>query len=82
MRTQEEIDRQIDGLEKMKSELPEFNYFGENNHEPIDVQLAILREDAEYEDYEHDEYNIESAAMKAKDWLEDENGIEEDLFEE
>lgn len=79
MKTQEEIDRQILGLRKMRETLPEYNFFGENNHLPIDAQLDIL-EGGEYEDYEDEEYNIASAALEASDWLEDDNA--EDLFEE
>lgn len=79
MRTKEEITRQIEGLEKMKESLPETNFFGENNWLPIDAQLDILK-GGSYEDYEDEEYHIESAALKAQDWLDDEN--EEDLFEE
>lgn len=78
MRTQEEIDRQIEGLDKMKESLPELNFFGENNWEPIDAQLDILGGE-DYEKYEDEEYHIESAALKAQDWLE---GEDEDLFEE
>jgi hypothetical protein len=78
MRTQEEIDRQIEGLEKMKESLPERNYFGENNWLPIDAQIDILN-GADYEDYADEEYSIESAADKARDWM-DKND-DEDLFE-
>ena len=78
MRTQEEITRQIAGLEKMRESLPETNFFGENNWLPIDAQIDILK-GGSYDDYEDEEYSIESAALKAQDWLDDEN--EEDLFE-
>ena len=43
MKNQEQIDRQIKGLEEMKAILPEVNFFGENIHESIDAQIAILR---------------------------------------
>jgi len=79
MRTQEEIDIQIAGLEKMKNSLPEFNYFGENNWLPIDAKIDILS-GGSYDDYADEEYNIESAADSARDWLE--YDVDEDLFEE
>ncbi len=78
MRTQEEIERQIEGLEKMKESLPETNFFGENNWLPIDAQIAILK-GGDYEDYADEEYYIESSALEAKYWLDDDN--EDDLFE-
>lgn len=79
MRKQEEIDRQIQGLEKMKDSLPETNFFGENNWEPIDAQLDILR-GGRYDDYRNDKDSVESAAYRAQNWLDDDN--EEDLFDE
>lgn len=79
MRTQEEIKRQIEGLEAMKASLPEFNFFGENNHEPIDAVISVLNGWETYEDYEDAEYSIESAVYEAESWL---NGdSDEDLFE-
>lgn len=78
MKTQEQINAQIEGLQKMKESLPEFNFFGENNWLPIDAQIDILN-GGDYEDYQDEDYSIESAADKAKDWLE--SDYEEDLFE-
>ena len=79
MRTQEEINKQVLGLSKMKEELPCFNFFGENNHEPIDASISILQGRSTYEDYADDEYGIESMAYQTRDWLE--GDFEEDLFE-
>lgn len=72
MRTEKEIIRQIEGLEKEKERIPEVNYFGENNHEPIEIKIAIINGEAEYKDYEDEEYNIEVAAYDATEWLDDE----------
>ena len=59
MRKPEEIQRQIDGLEAMKSWLPEYSAFGENNWEVIDDQVSILKGESDsdtlIDDYEADE---------------------------
>lgn len=78
MRTQEEINRQIEGLKKMKENLPETNFFGDNNWEVIDAQIDILQ-GGDYEDYQEADYAIEAAAYDATGWLE--GDIDEDLFE-
>lgn len=81
MKNQEQIDRQIKGLEKMKAKLPEVNFFGENNHEPIDAQIAILQGESDYEDFENEEYQIESKAYEAREWMDSDEDDDEDLFE-
>ncbi|MCA9749499.1 MAG: hypothetical protein KC414_10365 [Romboutsia sp.] len=86
VRTQSEIDRQIEGLEKMRENLPEFNYFGDNNWEGIDTQLSIIRGESILEDYENmdedadEEDNIYQAAFEADGWLYGQ--VNEDLFED
>lgn len=87
MRTQEEINRQIDGLLKMKTWLPEFSMFGDPNWEKIDAQVSVLKggskDDFDEGDWEAmDETNqIYRAAEEAEDWLSDDITME-DLFEE
>lgn len=78
MRTQEEIERQIEGLKKQKESLPEYNFFGDNNWEMIDAQIEILN-GADIDEYCDREDYVESGATNAYDWLTDEN--EDDLFE-
>lgn len=78
MKSQEQINAQIEGLQKMKDSLPEFNFFGENNWLPIDAQIDILK-GGDYEDYQNEEDSIESAAYQTRYWLESDD--EEDLFE-
>lgn len=80
MKSVEEIQKQIEGLKKMKNTLPEYNFFGDNNWVSIDVQLDILEGVKDYDDYENDEPDIERAAYDADEWL---NGDRtEDLFDE
>ena len=87
MRTQEEIKRQIEGLEKMKTWLPEYSGFGEPNHLIIDAQISILYGSQELSDIEEgdweemDEDNkIYRGAEEAEIWLDGDG--DEDLFEE
>jgi hypothetical protein len=79
MRTPEEIQRQIEGLEKERKSLPHYSLFRDDNWAIIDAQLAILRGEKTYHDYEYDEdYEVESAAYNADYWLKGET--DEDLF--
>lgn len=78
MRTQPEIAMQIEGLENQKIKLPEINFFGDSNWEPIDTMLDVLR-GYSYSDYEDEKPEIETAAYDADQWLQGNN--DEDLFE-
>lgn len=86
-RTQEEINRQIEGLKKEKETLPEYSRFGDNNWAKIDAQLDILEGiknlhqfifDENDEDFQEGDNELYDEAEKAENWL---NGYEdEDLF--
>jgi hypothetical protein len=87
-RTQAEIDRQIEGLTKMKDHLPEYSMFGDANWEKIDAQIAVLKGEAEPndyyinedgEDYEDGDNDVWSEAERASQWLDGEEN--DDLFE-
>ena len=88
MKNNEEIDEQIKGLIKVKDTTPEFNFFGDNNWESIDVQLSILRGDESLEDIDEGDWDemdainrIYRSAEEADEWLHG-NGDEDSLFEE
>jgi hypothetical protein len=76
-RTQAEIDRQIDGLLKMKDTLPEFSFFGDNNWQLIDIQIEVLKGDLDADEVTDE--NLYMGAMDAEQWLSFDR--EEDLFE-
>jgi hypothetical protein len=87
MRTEKEIKRQIEGLEKMKTWLPYYSFFGAPNHELINTQISILDgssvlSDIDEGDFEQmDEQNhIYRGAEDAEMWLDGDR--DEDLFEE
>lgn len=87
-KTQKEIDRQIEGLKKMKTTLPEFSFFGDSNWEKINAQLDVLEgkrepdnfyKDEHSEEYEDGDNDIYFAAVEAQDWLDGQR--KDDLFE-
>lgn len=87
-RTEEEIKRQIEGLEKMKTTLPHFSKFGDDNWKKIDAQVAVLKGEKKPDDYYQDETaeefedgdnDIWQAAEEAEQWLNGHNN--EDLFD-
>lgn len=87
-KTQEEINRQIEGLKKMKITLPEFSAFGDKNWEKIDAQLDVLEgkkepndfyEDESAEEYQDGDNDIYNAAVEAEEWMD--GNSDEDLFE-
>lgn len=87
MRTQEEIKRQIEGLEKMKTWLPKYSGFGTPNHELIDTQISIIDGSSELSDIDEGDFEeidaqneIYRGAEEAEIWLD--GNREEDLFEE
>ncbi len=67
-KTQSEIDKQIEALENEKTELPEFNYFGDNNYHRIETQIAVLLDDLSSDDLDSDDENY-IHALEAEDWL-------------
>jgi len=85
MRTKEEIKRQIDGLNAMKTWLPQYSNFGTNNWRNIDAQVEILEggelSDMEEGNWEEDDEDNEAyrEAEHAVDWLD--GTSDEDLFE-
>lgn len=94
IRTQAEINIQIEGLKKEKESLPQFSSFGDNNWDLIDAQLDILegkkiasdfdqlQEDGDTYDLDEQERNsiILDAVETAEDWLC--GKINENLFSE
>jgi hypothetical protein len=83
-RTEEEIQRQIDGLNAQKKWLPEFSSFGDDNWGQIAVQIEVLQgktdlEDLIEDDDEDTENGLYDAAIQAEDWLD--GRINDDLFE-
>ena len=78
MRTQKEIQRQVDGLKVERKTLPEFSFFGNKNWTTIDAVIEFLTHKTnknhqyidetsdEFTDGDNDEY---FAVERAEDWL-------------
>jgi len=67
MRTQQEINFQIEGLKEEKKSLPRESVFGDDNWAIIDAMLDVLEGKEVFdEDYNID---VEYAANEAEDWL-------------
>lgn len=88
IRTQKEIDRQINGLKEQRRLLPNFTLFGDNNWEQIDAQLDVLEGkqkpddfyvDESSEDFEDGDNDLYFAAVQAEGWLDGSDN--EDLFD-
>lgn len=69
MRTQAEIQFQIDGLLEEKAGLPEYSFFDDPNWEAFDAQIAVLKGEAEASDFAADDDYVYDAANMAEDWL-------------
>ena len=83
MRTPEETQKQIDGLESMKKWLPEFSFFGDNNWKTIDDQISILKGDNDADSLaeEYDEEEKDSSPLfDVEYWMD--GSSDNDLFEE
>lgn len=88
MKNVQDINRQIEGLNRMKLTLPPKSIFGDDNYGKIDAQIAVLKNEKTPDDFYIDEGleeycdgddDIYYAADDAERWL---NGdTTEDLFE-
>ena len=88
-RTKEEIDRQIDGLEKEKKVIPPISLFGTNNHLIIDYKIKVLKGEVHPHDIDEDDDDFEDEtefsdvfekAEETQQWLDGEHN--DDLFDD
>lgn len=75
MKTDQEIDAEIERLEEMKPRVRRTSAFGDNHHDAIDAQVEVLTakmdENTVYVQYsdEDTEGNVFEAALDATAWL-------------
>jgi hypothetical protein len=71
--TPAQVKAEIKKLEKMKPTVRSTSHFGDNHHDAIDAQLAVMKEgldnDAIYDRYEHDPQNVLDAALEVMGWM-------------
>lgn len=86
-RTQDEVNRQILGLENEKKIVPEKSLFGTNNHLIIDYQIKVLKGEVHPDDIDEDDDDFEDETEflyvfekveETREWLEGTNN--DDLF--
>jgi hypothetical protein len=85
MRTQEQINAQIEGMKKEKETLPPVSRLGTPNHEIIDAKISILLAEQELDDIDEGDWDemdaqneVYRGAEEAQQWLDEE--MDEDLF--
>ncbi len=88
LRTEDEINIQIEGLKRDREKLPRYSMFHTPNWDIIDQQIRILQGVDSIDDVQEDEELLEEGdsdevyqgAMRANDWLK--KDIDENLFDE
>lgn len=84
MRSPQEIERQVAGLQAEKESLPQYNYFGGNNWALFDLMIAILKGEETYQPMDEDDEDydeeLDQAGYEASEWLA--GYIQDDLFSE
>ena len=71
-------------IEKQKEIAPRFNYFNEDNHAQLDAQIEVIEEELETDEVDErwnpdDDYNMNSAATRAAEWLDGDDDTGEEL---
>ena len=79
MKTQKQIQAEINKLEDMKPTVLRTSFFGDNHHDAIDAQIEVLEDsliddDDIYNKLDNDEWaqNVANAALEARQWRDDE----------
>jgi len=73
VRSKEEIEKAIKDLQTMRKNMPHYSMFGDNNHAALDAQIAILKGEKKYSDFENAESYIEGEAYATEEWLTNKN---------
>ena len=79
-RTEKEISKMIDKLEKQRETIPQFSYFGDDNWHAIDIQIDVLNGEITDEDQIYDQQDegeitsyVVSSGIDALLWLSGDN---------
>lgn len=71
MRSTEEKEKMVSDLKKLRNNLPEKNFFGEENWKQIDAQIELIESNGEKtaEYFESADDNIYNAVADVESWL-------------
>lgn len=77
MRTPEEVQIEVGKLTEMKPKIRHFSFFGDNNHNAVQAQIDVLKDDMDEDeiyDMEGDwtQHEIDNA-LEARRWLDEES---------
>lgn len=85
MKTQKEIQKEIEALKAIRPNVRLTSIFGDDNLAALDAQIKVLEEDLDYHEiydkYDRinsSEYTL-SSALHARDWIEDDEAYQEGL---
>lgn len=82
MKTQEEIQKEIEALKAILPKVRHWTKFGDDNIGAVEAQIMVLENDWDfneiYERFDCAEH-ILSAALQARDWVEDSEAYNEGL---
>lgn len=71
--TEEEIQKAIEVLSKLKTSMPRFSAFGDDNHKMIDLEVQVLKGELRESDfYDHGDM-IASSLLDVLEWKKGEN---------
>lgn len=69
VRSKEEIEKVIKDLQTMRKNMPHHSMFGDDNHAALDAQIAILKGEKKYSDFENADDYVNGEAYSAEYWL-------------
>ena len=81
MRTPKEIRIQIAALKNIRPKVRPHSAFGDNHLDAIDAQIKVLDKEMDADDiqdeFESEGLNVLTAALDARQWLDDESEIDD-----
>jgi hypothetical protein len=80
MRTDAEIQAEIDKLLAIKPKVRRYSFFNDDNHAAIDVQVRVLAAPMGWREIDEkygDDQNLYDNARDAREWMEEEEGADD-----
>jgi len=81
MKTQKEVEQQIEALRGIQEKVRPYSAFGDSHLDAIDAQIKVLEEDMENDEieyeFESEAQNVLMAALDARQWIDGESDIDD-----